>query len=63
VRGEFVGLLEAVDGKTYMLRQGDRMFDGVVSGVNAESVSFIQEVNDPLSLVRQREVRKTLRPR
>jgi hypothetical protein len=35
--------------------------DGTVKSINQERVIFSQDVNDPLSLVKQREVRKTLR--
>lgn len=61
-RGNYVAIVQAPDNKTYTLRPGDRLFDGVVKTVTPEAVVFMQEVNDPLSLVKQREVRKPLRP-
>ena len=35
--------------------------DGTVKQITQDTVVFSQDVNDPLSLVKQREVRKTLR--
>ena len=43
------------------MRQGDKLADGAVKAVTAEGLVIVQEVNDPLSLVKQREVRKPLR--
>ena len=36
--------------------------DGTVKAITADSVVFSQDVNDPLSMVKQKEVRKTVRP-
>ena len=41
---------------------GDRVMDGTVKSITQDAVVFSQNVNDPLSLVKQREVRKTIRP-
>ena len=49
------------DNKTYIVRASDRLLDGEVRAVTAEAVVFVQNVNDPLSPVRQREIRKPLR--
>ena len=38
------------------------MFDGTVKAITQDAVVFSQDVNDPLSLVKQREVRKAIRP-
>jgi Tfp pilus assembly protein PilP len=54
--------LQAPDNKTYTVRVGDKLFDGSVKSINQEKVVFSQNVNDPLSLVKQREVRKSIRP-
>ena len=40
---------------------GDKLFDGSVKSINQEKVIFSQDVNDPLSLVKQREVSKPVR--
>lgn len=60
-RGEFVAMVAGVDGKVYSIRAGDKLADGVVRQVTAQAVVILQEVNDPLSLVKQKEVRKMLR--
>ena len=60
-RGGFIAMVQGPDNKTYMIHQGDKLLDGVVRAVNAEGLVVVQEVNDPLSLVKQREVSKKLR--
>ncbi|MCL4812137.1 MAG: hypothetical protein KJ061_06620 [Vicinamibacteraceae bacterium] len=60
-RGALVAMIEAPDAKTYLIRRGDRLFDASVKAVTADAVVFVQQVNDPLSLVKQREIRKPLR--
>ncbi len=61
-RDAFRALIQAPDNRTYVLRAGDRLLDGTVKAVSADRVTFLQEVNDPLSLMKQREVVRTLRP-
>jgi hypothetical protein len=60
-RGEYVAMVAGVDGKVYSIRAGDKLADGLVRQVTAQAVVILQEVNDPLSLDKQREVRKLLR--
>ena len=57
----FIALAQSPDGRTFQLRRNDRLFDGTVKQIGIDEVVFIQEVNDPLSLVKQREVRKTMK--
>jgi type IV pilus assembly protein PilP len=59
---DFVALAQAPDGRSFQLRRNARLFDGVVKQISIDAVVFTQEVNDPLSLVKQREVRKTMKP-
>lgn len=61
-RGAYVAILQGPDDKTHVARNGDKLFDGVVKAVTPDAVVFVQQVTDPLSLVKQREVRKPLRP-
>jgi len=61
-KGGFLALLQAPDGRTFSVKQGDKVFDGSVKAITQDAVVFSQEVNDPLSLVKQREVRKSIRP-
>lgn len=57
----FVAMVGSPTGKTYSVRTGDRLMDGSVRAINAQTVVLLQTVNDPLSLEKQREVRKNLR--
>ena len=61
-KGEFIALLQAPDSHTYIVHPGDKVLDGSVKTITQEAIVFSQDVNDPLSLVKQREVRKTIRP-
>jgi hypothetical protein len=61
-KGGFIALVQAPDNRTYIIRVGDKVFDGSVKAITQEAVVFSQDVNDPLSLVKQREVRKAIRP-
>jgi len=60
-RGAWVAMVSGPDNKVYTVRAGDRLADGVIRSVNAATVVILQAVNDPLSLEKQREVRKFLR--
>jgi Tfp pilus assembly protein PilP len=60
-RGGYLGLLRGADAKTYIVRPGDRLLDGAVQAVTADAVVILQQVDDPLSVQKEREVRKTLR--
>ena len=60
-RGAYVAMVAGADGKVYTVRAGDKLADGMVRSVTANAVVILQEVHDPLSLEKQREVRKFLR--
>jgi Tfp pilus assembly protein PilP len=60
-RTAYMAMLQGPDNKTHIIHTGDKMLDGVVKAITADVVVFAQDVNDPLSLVKQREVRKLLR--
>ena len=60
-QGAFVGILQGADSKNYIVRVGDRLSDGTIRTITADSMVILQQVNDPLSLEKQREVRKLLR--
>jgi type IV pilus assembly protein PilP len=55
-----VAMVQAPDGKTYLVRQNDKLLDGTVKAITPQAVVILQDVNDPLSLVKQREVKKLL---
>jgi len=58
----YIALLQAPDGKTYFPRVGQRFYDGVLIAMDAATVTFRQEVTDPLSPVKTRDVKKSLYP-
>ena len=60
-RDGFVAMLRGADQKTYIVRAGDKLFDGVVRSISQDDMVILQQVKDPLSLASQREVRKVLR--
>jgi Tfp pilus assembly protein PilP len=61
-QGEFVCMLAATDGASYFARVGQEMFDGALIAMDEATATFRQEVQDPLSPVRTREVVKSLYP-
>jgi Tfp pilus assembly protein PilP len=60
-RSGFIAMLQGPDNKTYNVRVGDKLLDGTVKAIDQEKVIFSQDVTDPLSLVKQREVPKPVR--
>jgi type IV pilus assembly protein PilP len=60
-RSGYVAILQGSDNKTYIVRPGDKLFDGTVRSITANAMVILQQVNDPLSLEKEREVRKVLR--
>jgi type IV pilus assembly protein PilP len=61
-KGGLLALVQGPDNRTYIIHAGDKVFDGTVKAITQDAVVFSQDVNDPLSLVKQREVRKAIRP-
>jgi type IV pilus assembly protein PilP len=60
-RGKLVAMVKGPDNKTYIVHQGDKLLDGAIKSITPLGLVIEQEVNDPLSVVKQREVRKLLR--
>ena len=61
-RGMYLAIVQGPNEKRQLIvRPNDRFADGVVKAITADSMLILQEVNDPLSLTKQREIRKTLR--
>ena len=58
----YTAMLLGTDGKSYFVQEGQRLFDGVVTKIDAAAVTFRQEITDPLSTVKSRDVKKTLYP-
>jgi Tfp pilus assembly protein PilP len=57
----FLAMLQAPDNKTYTVRVGDKLLDGSVKSISTDKVVFSQDVRDPLSLIKQREIPKPVR--
>ena len=60
-QGGYVAIVQGADSKTYIVRAGEQLADGTIRSITADALVILQEVNDPLSLQKQREVRKVLR--
>lgn len=56
----WIAVLEGPDRKGYFVRVGQRMHDGVVTTIDATGLSFRQEITDPLSPAKSRDVRRLL---
>jgi Tfp pilus assembly protein PilP len=61
-KGDYIALLQSPDNHTFIVHSGDKVMDGMVKTITQDAIVFSQDVNDPLSVVKQREVRKTIRP-
>ena len=57
----YLALVKAPDGKNYTAHVNDRLADGTIRSITLSYMVIMQEVNDPLSLVKVKEVRKGLR--
>jgi Tfp pilus assembly protein PilP len=60
-KGAYVAILQGSDSRTYVVHPGQKLYDGTVRSITADSLVILQQVNDPLSKETQREVRKVLR--
>lgn len=60
-RGGYVGIVQGADTKTYIVRPGGKLMDGTIRAITADAMVILQAVEDPLSLEKEREVRKALR--
>ena len=62
-RNGYSAIVRGTDNRTYTgVKAGDQLYDGTVKSVSADSMVVLQNVNDPLSDKKKREVRKLLRP-
>jgi len=60
-RERMVAMVQGPDNKSYVVHQGDKLADGIVKSVVADGLVLVQQVSDPLSKEKTREVRKPLR--
>jgi type IV pilus assembly protein PilP len=61
-RQGFSAIVKGVDNRTYYVKAGDELFDGKVRAVTADAMIQTQNVNDPLSVAKTREIKRLLRP-
>ncbi len=59
--GAYVAMVSGPTKQTYSVRAGAKLLDGTVQSITPRAVVILQQVSDPLSLQKQREVRKLLR--
>lgn len=57
-----VAMIKGPDNKGYLVRVGDKVFDGELIRIAQGSIVFRQEVNDPTQIERYKEVVKELVP-
>ena len=55
-------MVRGVDNRTYSVKTGDELYDGTVKAVTGDAIVLLQNVSDPLSVQKKREVKKLLRP-
>jgi Tfp pilus assembly protein PilP len=60
-RNGLIAMVQGPDNKTYVVHQGDKLLDGSIKTITPQGLIIEQDVNDPLSVVKQREVRRLLR--
>lgn len=57
----YLAIVAGADNRTYIVHVGDRLLDGTIRAIGPTAMVILQQVSDPLSLEKQREVRKTIR--
>jgi type IV pilus assembly protein PilP len=60
-RSGLIAMVQGPDNRTYIVHPGDKLLDGAIKSIIPQGLVIEQAVNDPLSVVKQREVRKLLR--
>jgi Tfp pilus assembly protein PilP len=61
-RNGWAAIVRGADNRTYTVRAGEQLYDGTVRAVTADAMFILQDVNDPLSVQKKREIKKLLRP-
>jgi hypothetical protein len=57
----YSALLQGTDTRTYVVHVGDRLMDGQVRSIGADSLVLLQRSSDPLVVPKEVEIRKRLR--
>jgi Tfp pilus assembly protein PilP len=60
-QGATVAMIQGPDNKTYIVHPGDKLLDGTIKAITGQGLVVDQEINDPLSLAKHRDVTKLLR--
>jgi type IV pilus assembly protein PilP len=60
-RERFVAMVQGADNRSYVVHQGDKLADGVVKSVAPDGLVLVQDISDPRSKDKTREVHKPLR--
>ena len=60
-RSGYVGIVLGADNKTYIVHSGEALLDGSIRTITSDAMVILQQVNEPLSLQKQRELKKVLR--
>jgi len=61
--GEQTAIFRGTDKRAYFLRQGDKLFDGSITKIDADAVTLIRETRFKSGKILNQEVIKRLRPR
>lgn len=60
--GAYVAMVSGpATGRSFTVKTGARLFDGTVQSITPREVVILQQVSDPLSVQKQRQVRRALR--
>jgi hypothetical protein len=59
--GTRIAIIKGVDSKAHFLKEGDRIFDGLIERINNDSVVFRQFMPEE-SIIREKEIVKYLNP-
>jgi len=60
-RGALVAMISGPDNRTYIVHEGDKLFDATIKTITPQGLVMTQDVKDPLSSVKRREIQKLLR--
>jgi Tfp pilus assembly protein PilP len=60
-RGYLVAMIQGPDGRSYIVRPGDALMDATVKAITLQGLVLVQDVHDPVSPGKQRELQKLLR--
>ena len=60
-RGVFVAMVQGPATRTFLVHAGDKVADGTIKAITAQGLVIVQDVADPLSLVKHQEILKRLR--